>query len=171
MRNSHHTARTYLGKACAPCGRAGPGSATPIGLGAGQAGVCSPSLFPARSTCSMSFLHSLVPSWVALQDLLPPWEKVGTHPHTENPQPGQQQSLAASNGSNCSLARAIPVESLAALVLPRLFFHAIISCLSDPLPARWPPGTAVADLSGRDSQGMEMGEVPVSALQGQTWAC
>lgn len=91
-------------------------------------------------------------------------------PHRD-PQPGQQQSLAASNGNNCSLARAIPVESLAALVLPRLFFHAIISCLSDPLPAQWPPGTAVAHWAGGDSQGMEMGEVPVSALQGQTWAC
>lgn len=93
----------------------------------------------------------------------------GGEPSTHrDPQPGQQQSLAASNGNNCSLARAIPVESLAALVLPRLFFHAIISSLSDPLPARWPPGTAVAHLAGGDSQGMEMGEVPVSALQGQT---
>lgn len=101
----------------------------------------------------------------------------GGDPSTHrDPQPGQQhpiscQSLAASNGNNCSPARAIPVESLAALVLPRLFFHAIISCLSDPLPAQWPPGTAVARLAGGDSQGMEkMAEVPVSALQGQTRA-
>lgn len=61
----------------------------------------------------------------------------GGDPSTHrDPQPGQEhliscQSLAASNRSNHSLARAIPVESPAALVLPRLFFHALISCMSD----------------------------------------
>lgn len=75
-----------------------------------------------------------------------------------DPQPGQQhpiscQSLAASNGSNYSLARAIPVESLAALVLPRLFFHALISCLSDPLPAPIAPGSSSGSLGWRGFTG------------------
>lgn len=127
----------------------------------------------------MCFLHSRVLSWAALcgqQDLLPPQADLRILPHTGTPQPGQQdpiscQSLAATNGNNYSLAKVIPVESLAALVLPRLFFHPLISCLSDPLPAPWPPGTAVSHLAGGALEGMEMGEVPVSALQGQTWAC
>lgn len=83
----------------------------------------------------------------------------GGDPSTHrDPQPGQQhpiscQSLAASNENNYSLARVIPVESLAALVLPRLFFHPLISCLSDPLPAPMAPGNSGGSLGWRGFTG------------------
>lgn len=73
--------------------------------------------------------------------------------HRDPQHPISCQSLAAPNGNNYSLARAIPVESLAALVLPRLFFHALISCLSDPLPAPTAPGSSGGSLGWRGFTG------------------
>lgn len=108
------------------------------------------------------------------QDLLPPQEEVGTHPHAETPsqssstpEPGSMQweqlqpCLSDPSGKSCNTGFAQTVLSC---------FNQLPPCLILSQP-RLPPGTAVPPLAGGDSQGMELGEVPVPALQGQTWAC
>lgn len=125
----------------------------PAGLGAG--GRLGQAKAPARAATApsrdpMCFLHFPIFSWAAGPAAQVASSRGGGGDPSlhRDPRPGQQHPLserdpkgpsclspAASNGGNYSLTRAIPAESLAALVLPRLLFHPLISSSSDPLPA------------------------------------
>lgn len=168
MRNLHHAASTCLGKARAPCGRAGPGSANPVCLGAGQAGVCCPS-YSQPEPQAQCFLHSQLGSKICS---LPRrrWGPIHTETPSQSsstPEPGSMQweqlqpCLSDPSGKSCSTGFAQTVLSC---------FNQLPPCLILSQP-QLPPGTAVPPSAGGDSQGMELGEVPVPALQGQTWAC